>query len=551
MRAGFEFQKIKLINMKRILLPISAAIMILSGCTKDFEALNTNPLAASPATFDANFFLSNAQNTYKEAIGGYAGPILFQSGWVQIFSSTTSGAANYYSNMDKYVQSSNTNSYTASSWSNCYRAASLAQQIVKDFGADAEKVNTVSAAIVMKALSIQYATDIYGDLPYSEALKGDEGIAQPKYDKQEAVMKGLLTELDGALTKFNASKAKPNADLFYGGDVAKWKKLGYSVMLRIAMRFTKRDAAFAKTWAEKAYAGGVMSTAADDAFLKGSIATGYTNPNARALDIPADFYSVRWSKTLIDYLKSTNDPRLGVVAEVPPAGLAGNTTFGLAGDNAPENQLGQPNGYDLNGGATDITKAPGYPGGTGSGGDFSPIGKYSRPRTSVYTPNRDVAFFIMTAAETSLLLAEAAARGWSVGGNAATHYANGVKAGMQSLATFSAAGAISAGAIDAYVAANPLNTSSQAASLKQINEQFWATTGMLLNFSESWSNWRRSGFPALTPVVYTGNFSGGAIPRRQIYPTGEASVNGDNYKAGLSGLAPATDNWASRVWWDN
>ena len=199
MRAGFEFQKIKLINMKRILLPISAAIMILSGCTKDFEALNTNPLAASPATFDANFFLSNAQNTYKEAIGGYAGPILFQSGWVQIFSSTTSGAANYYSNMDKYVQSSNTNSYTASSWSNCYRAASLAQQIVKDFGADAEKVNTVSAAIVMKALSIQYATDIYGDLPYSEALKGDEGIAQPKYDKQEAVMKGLLTELDGAL----------------------------------------------------------------------------------------------------------------------------------------------------------------------------------------------------------------------------------------------------------------------------------------------------------------------------------------------------------------
>jgi hypothetical protein len=122
---------------------------------------------------------------------------------------------------------------------------------------------------------------------------------------------------------------------------------------------------------------------------------------------------------------------------------------------------------------------------------------------------------------------------------------------MQSLATFSAAGTIAAGTIDSYIAANPLNTSSQAASLKQINEQFWATTGMLLNFSESWSNWRRSGFPALTPVVYTGNFSGGAIPRRQIYPTGEASVNGDNYKAGLSGLAPATDAWASRVWWDN
>lgn len=537
--------------MKRILLPITAAIVILSGCTKGFEELNTNPLAASPASFDANFFLSSAQNTYKESIGGYAGPILLQSGWVQLFSSTTSGAANYYSGMDKYVPPSNINSYTANSWNSCYRSASLAQQVVKDFGSNAAQANVVSAAIVVKALAMQYATDMYGDLPYTEALQGETGISQPKYDKQEVVMKGLLTELEAALTKFDASKLKPTADLFYGGDVAKWKKLGYSVMLRIAMRFTKRDIAYAKAWTEKAFAGGVMTTPADDAFMKGSIATGYTNPNARALDIPADFYSVRWSKIFIDYLRATNDPRLGIVAEVPPAGLAGNTSFGLVGDNVAANQLGQPNGFDLNGGATDISKSPGYPGGTGVGGDLAPIGKYSRPRTSVYTPNRDVAFFIMTASETSLLLAEAAARGWSVGGNAATHYANGVRSGMQSLATLSATAAIPALSINTYIAANPLNVSSLAASLKQINEQFWATNGMFMNFAESWSNWRRSGFPALTPVVYVGNFSGGTIPRRQIYPTGEASVNDDNYKAGLSGLTPASDAWASRVWWDN
>jgi hypothetical protein len=55
----------------------------------------------------------------------------------------------------------------------------------------------------------------------------------------------------------------------------------------------------------------------------------------------------------------------------------------------------------------------------------------------------------------------------------------------------------------------------------------------------------------LTPIVYTGNFSGGTIPRRQIYPTNEASVNDANYKVGIGGLTPATDAWASRVWWDN
>jgi hypothetical protein len=122
---------------------------------------------------------------------------------------------------------------------------------------------------------------------------------------------------------------------------------------------------------------------------------------------------------------------------------------------------------------------------------------------------------------------------------------------MESLATFSSTGMVPTAAINAYITANPLNVTTQAASLKQINEQFWATTGMLMNFSESWSNWRRSGFPVLTPVVYSGNFSGGTIPRRQIYPTGEASVNDANYKIGISGLTPATDTWSSRVWWDN
>jgi hypothetical protein len=74
---------------------------------------------------------------------------------------------------------------------------------------------------------------------------------------------------------------------------------------------------------------------------------------------------------------------------------------------------------------------------------------------------------------------------------------------------------------------------------------------MLMNFAESWNNWRRTGIPALTPIVAAGNFSGGQVPRRQMYPTSEASLNGAAYSASLSGLAPATDGWSSRVWWDN
>ncbi len=517
------------------------------SCTKDFTELNTDPTRANPESFNADLFLTNAQNSYKETIGGYSGPVLFQTGWVQLLASTTTGGAIYYSNMDKYVQSANTLSYTSGSWNNGFRSAALSNEIIKIYGADPNRVNSVAAARIMKVMALAYVTDIYGDIPYSEAFQGADGVNTPKYDKQQDVMKAMLAELETASKSFDASKLPLTVDLIYNKDIAKWKKLANSMMLRMAMRLIKREPATAKAWAEKAYAGGVFTSVADDAFIKSDIANGYTNPNNRAYDIPADLYETRWSKTLIDFLKATNDPRVSSIAEIPVAGFAGNNSL-AAGDNTYDKQIGMPNGWDMNGGATDISKAPGYPGPNGGAGDGTPIGNYSRPRG--HYRDRNGALFFITYAETELLLAEAAVRGWSVGANAATHYANGLKAGMMSLATLGANAAIPEATIDAYVAANPLDVSSSNASLKAINEQYWATTGTLMNGSEAWSNWRRSGYPVLTPVVAAGNFSGGQIPRRQIYPNSEATFNGASYQASLSGLTPATDIWSSRVWWD-
>lgn len=540
----------KKIKMKKTFLYIGLVVFAFqTGCTKKFEEINTDPTQSSPASFNSDYFLSSSQAGYINAITGYNGAILFQSGWVQIFASTTSGAANYYSNMDKYVPSGNTNDYAARVWRENYKAAGRANEIIRNLSGNADKVNVVSAATVMKVLCIQSITDLYGDCPYSQALQGADGISLPIYDKQQDVYKAMLSDLDAALSKFDASKAKPSADIFpYAGDVAKWKKFGYSLMLRLAMRLTKVDAATAKNYAEKAAAGGTFASVADDAYIKGDDANGYRSENSRSLITAADYYQVRWSKTLIDYLKSTSDPRVSAIAEVPQAGLAANQNSSLAGDNTYSAQAGLPSGWDLNGGTTDISNSPGYPGGTGSGNDFTPIGKYSRPRTSVYgslySPQ-----FILTYAETELLLAEAAVRGWSVGGTAITHYRNGVSAALQSLTVFGANATISAATADAYALANPLDVTSTNASLKMINEQYWATTGILLNFVEAWNNWRRSGYPALTPVVYTGNFSNGTIPRRQLYPTEEATSNGANYKTGVSSLTGG-DTWTAKVWWD-
>jgi hypothetical protein len=549
----FSMRPKKTIQMKRTFSIISRLVLITTivvGCTSDFESINTDPTKATPNNFDANYFLSSAQWNYADGITGYSGPILFQSGWVQLLASTTSGGANYYTNMDKYVSSSNTNSYRATSWNQCYRSGALASEAIKNTADDPEKVNINAAARMIRVLATHYITDVYGDAPYSQAWMASSDVTLPEYDMQEQLYKSLLTDLDGAITSMDPTKAKPSADIFpYHGDVAKWKKFGYSLMLRIAMRLTKADAATAKTYAEKAAAGGTFESAADDAYVVPDNANGYKNNYAGSLMTAADYYQVRWSKTLIDYLSNTDDPRLGVIAEVPQDGLANNQDATKPGNSDPNVQAGLPNGYDLNGGATDVTHSPGYPGSTGTGADETPIGKYSRPKTAIYG-NFNAPVFVITYAQTELLLAEAAVRGFNVGASATEHYSNGVKGAMTALAPFGAAAVIDPAEADNYAAAHPLDVTTSDASLKMINEQYWATSGALMNFAEAWNNWKRSGYPVLTPVVATGGFSNGVIPRRQPYPTTESTLNPASYKAAIGRLEGGQDSWSARVWWD-
>jgi hypothetical protein len=289
-----------------------------------------------------------------------------------------------------------------------------------------------------------------------------------------------------------------------------------------------------------------MTSYTDNALVRGDIAFGDTqNATTNALLTTDDFREVKWSKTLIDYLRTTNDPRLSAIAEIPAAGAAANANQALVGDNTASNQRGLPNGYDQTGGTFDIRKRSDYPGATGPAGDQAILGNYSRPRLAVYI-QRAAPNFLLTYAETEFLLAEAATRGWSVGATAATHYANGVRGAMLSLSQFSSAATISQATADAYVLANPLGASNQ---LQQINEQYWLEACTTFNFIEGWFNWRRSGFPVLTPVNYPGNVTGGTIPRRLIYPVTEVSNNPSGYAAGVASLGGG-DLLTSRVWWD-
>ncbi len=533
----------------KTIIGVAATSLLFTQCTKDFEKLNTDPNQQSPGNFDAEYFLAASQNEYKGAITGYESGFIFESGWAQVLASPSAG---YLANMDKYTESGNTNDYAARAWNDCYRSAGYSDAIIKKHADDADKTNLVSCAVIMKALAIQYITDTYGDVPYSEALQGFNGTSLgtifPKYDGQQSIYSSLLSDLDGALSRINASAAGPKADLIYHGDMAKWKKFGYSLMLRMAMRLTKADAATAKTYAEKAFAGGVFSSNSDNALLFGENSSSHGSENPRTMTLKGDIEYIRWSKTFINYLKQTSDPRLSVISEVVDLAAAVDISVQPTVSNTtPSAQFGAPNGKITTPGAYYIGNDPDYPGAVGAGTTAAEIlGKYSRPRTALYYDLNGPIFFL-TYAEVSYLLAEAKFRGWSVGASSAeAYYQQGIAATLGTYATFNdATGVISASTINSYASSQTLTAGRE---LELINTQFWLATGSFLNFTEAWNNWRRSGFPVLTPVSYPGQFST-VIPRRHIYPVTEASANTANYQAALGGL-DGGDKWSSRMWWD-
>ena len=278
---------------------------------------------------------------------------------------------------------------------------------------------------------------------------------------------------------------------------------------------------------------------ADNAFVKHDAKGGRPtiNRNSQVLSGGGgqEHFYVKWSKTFIDFLKSTNDPRLEKVAVTQLYLSDASKTQNGTGNSDPAVQKGMPNGKDLSGVAGRTI---------GSDPTFTTFPDYSSPNPNMI--KGDGPTFILTYAETELLLADAAQR-WGIitSGSAATHYNNGVKSAMTYLSQYDAAIGITDAAATAYVNANPYNAAN---GLQMINTQYWAHTITMLDFYEAWSNWRRTGFPVLTPVVYPNNATNGTIPRRFPYPLFEANTN-PNYKE-ASAAVPGGDNLTGRVWWD-
>jgi len=518
---------------------LTAGLFLSTSCTKNFDKLNTDPTAFSATNFDPNYLLTTAQLDYTGSqdfsYDTWRADLIYCSDMIQ----GTATSIGYWAG-DKYLSNPE---YLAAYWQSDNGADGAYNEQVKpivDMVTTTESQpqynNLHQIGRIMKALIFERITDLYGDVPYSQAGEGYYGkILFPVYDKQQAIYTSLISELQDATSKLNPSGDIPSGDAFYHGNIAEWQKFGNSLLLRVAMRLSKVDAATAKT-VVASLVGKTFTSNADDAFLVHDASGGRPTVN-RVNQVlhggPENDY-VKWSNTFVNLMKSTKDPRL---AQISVTNATFDPTTGIinGGDTTLVDQKGQPNGYDLNGGATTLGNAPG----------FTTVAAYSQPGPNLVA-SLGAPTFILTYGETELLWADAAER-FSIGGSAATHYTNGVEAAITYLSEYTPNAAISQTAAAAYVAANPYVAGTTG--LNMINTQYWELTNTMMDFYESWSNWRRTGYPVLVPVNYPGNATNGTIPRRFPYPLVEAANNPTNYTVAHNAV-PGGDTMAGHVWWD-
>ena len=474
--------------MKRYIMRSVLALLFVSlmvECTKDFEEINTDPNKVT--SVPTAYLMTQAQR--------------------QILSQRFNTTCLLYSQLWSETQYTNTSRYeTAEASFNAYYYSPLAdlQKIIElntdeatmnDAAASGANANQLAVARILKVYTFQLITDMWGEIPYSDALKGAEAF-QPVYDTQDAIYASFVTELTEAAAQINESAAGMEGDIIFGGDMAAWKKFANLLKARVGIRMTEVDATAAQSAVTSGLAGGFESN--DDNALYTYLA------DAANWNPYYDHYLERTdyaiSETLADYMAALNDPRLPIYAdEAPETGTIVGMPYGLSAADAGS-----------------ITNA-----------------QISFPGIAVRSA--DSPGILMTYSELLFIKAEAAARGW-ITDDAAEVYEDAITASMEFWGVETAD-------IDTYLA-QPEVAYDGTNYKKSIGEQKWVS--LYMDGSEAWSEWRRLDYPELTPAPAAAE--GRDIPRRRAYTQNEYDLNEENVRAAVA--RQGEDVMETRIWWD-
>lgn len=551
--------------MKRYIKNALAALSIvaLASSCGDFGDLNVDPEHSNSGNVNYQMVFTNAEH---QALGSdwdvWRDGLIYLSQWNQHIAAGGwwwSYGVNAYSN-----------GYAASYWTTL---SSGGRGVIRDINTvirkwtdDPANQQNLQIARIIRAYTFMKLTDLYGDIPYSQAGNAEE-YPYPKYDKQQDIYTDILKELDEAQANLGTGTASLGTqELFYNGNVDKLKKFANSLMLRAAMRLVKVDANLAKTYAAKAYANGVILTNDDNCYLMhtGGVTTNDSAEPYAKIIVHEDPGVAYINKTFYDVLKNSNDPRIPLIMCVYPTDYETKDTDPAKLENSdPAKQKPLPGFYSMS--ATSAYSIKKYfPEEftdevlSDKNSDKYYKKTYSQPNRSTYGDPTGPSF-VCTAAQTNLLLAEACLRGF-ISGDAKTFYENGVRCAMKQFSTYPSANAkalvstyLTGDAINAYLAANPYKADK---AYEQINTQYWITC--FCDEYEAYANWRRSGYPALeSQVTKHDNWQDLGVKttnivRRMPYSEDEVQINTANYKEALSrlGLQTEDDFNDTRVWWD-
>jgi hypothetical protein len=515
-------------KIKYLFTTVIALLIGMSSCDKDFEEINTNPVAIT--SLDPMYVFANAQRTSEQTNISYWGQLTQQI-------ITPYGGVLEGGNRNTF-NDGNASGVFNSLYGGSIRALVDVIEKVKN---DPSKSNLYNMARIWKAYCFHLLVDTYADVPYFDAGRAYlDGNFTPKYDDQKVIYADLLKEIEEATDALDASKDRVRNEIFYGGDIAKWKKLGNSLLLRLGMRYTKFDAAIAQTAVQKAVnpaRGGVMASNEDNAYIQHN--ANFTWGVGSTLN-GGERHNYYVGEALVDYMKITNDPRIEftlVKYQFPANPLA---TAGEANTN-PDDQQGMPFGYD----ETTLLEAPGFPGKIGAAYAYTQYNRATWAKT-------DKRFLMVTFASTQLLLAEARHRGFITTGTAQEYYEAGVRAALtQTEDEFGATYVISEAAQDEFLA-GPEVAFDPDRALEQINSQYWVAN--LFTWAEVWANFRRSGYPQLSPINYPGcdpsvlTPSAGGFVHRLAYPLNEKLSNPENLAEAATRIGG--DLLGTRVFWD-
>jgi hypothetical protein len=472
-------------------------IALSSGCTKDFDEINTTPNA--PTAVNSGLLLPQIQRDMVNALMNETwgiGNIVIQH-----------TAKNQFVNEDRYLWGE-----LLAIWNNVYDNMRDVNNIIIQSEAKGEN-NYKGVALVMKSWMFSLATDAYGDVPYSQAIQAKEGENYPAYDPQEQIYNGILADLKTANEILGTSSEVLAGDVIFSGNVEKWKKLANSLRIRALMRISrKRDvSADLKAIVENPAATPIFESVADNAVYTYKA----TSPDQFPLYTSriGSFNEFRASKTLMDTLLTLNDPRMPIFFRPTPdtEGSANPIYAGIP------NGLNDVDALTYNGG-------PQYQ---------SRIGALYYEQ-AVSTQGLTIAKgVVMTYAELQFLLAEAAEKGL-ISGDAKIFYESGVNASFEFYGLTTP--------VDYLNRQETAYTGTQQEKLWKIGFQKWIS--LYFQGLEAWFDWRRTGIPTIIPGP--SNQNNDMVPVRFRYPIIEQSLNSGSYNEAVQRQGP--DDLNSKMW---